>query len=192
MGRPKVGTDTWACPQWLYTQAGEAHYAANVTSNTAYTGCINDERYACPETVRGAMYLNSRITANDVDDGMSNTLFGGETLRSYRYFNAAWVWRQSIGWANGNNGYGVIRSVMNPMASYGDVGVVVTELRLAASAAGRCAVRLRCLDHRHPGASSRSWIEMSHRASRTNPACVAAQSAGQGTMIPLRIPRSPG
>ena len=126
MGRPKVGDDTLNCGGWQYTQAAEGHYAvnrSNITASALDYRCYYDNTNVCRDDVRGIMYLNSRITVSDVDDGLSNTLLGGECLRSYMSFNGPWVWRQSIGWANAHHTTGTSRSVGAPMAGYGDIGV---------------------------------------------------------------------
>ena len=73
----------------------------------SYAGCHHDSEAPIDVDNNGVLFLNSSIRFEDIPDGMSNTLFAGEKLRS----------GETLSWASGTRAS--LRNAGNPINSDG-------------------------------------------------------------------------
>jgi len=65
--------DNLLCPSSWYERA-------NDVAGTSYAGCQNDVEAPIDSANNGVFFLNSAIAADDIPDGLSNTILAGEKL----------------------------------------------------------------------------------------------------------------
>jgi prepilin-type N-terminal cleavage/methylation domain-containing protein/prepilin-type processing-associated H-X9-DG protein len=85
---------------WFF--AGAAPLGANGGPFSSYAGCQNDVEAPIDVDNHGVFYLNSRVRVVDVSDGLAQTLFVGELVRS-----------SSLGWVSGTRS--TLRNTGSPL-----------------------------------------------------------------------------